>query len=373
MTHKSPTTAVVVAVAAICIVPPAAAEDQQAEPLSASEAITQTVRQNTSPSMDSSTGFLGSGVQLVAGANSTRIELAMTQAIDKSTEHNGNFDAYTLKLTAPLDEDSDGGSFLGEGGLADDTSLELSFKRVWAPDPALVSSPANRHHLLHEGRRICAERAGANETKKKECGKLFASELGDYLSEDEMKILEDSDWDNSPTWIFGLSSAIGHSKFEFRDGTSFAELSETKVPWSLSANLGVNPSSTPLFFGGGYEYKVNYDAADDSAKCQNSDEPILTCETGAFAPPTKEVSSSFFAVARTKTQWSPFGQNSEPLGVEFKVSYDLKKEILSVNMPVYLFSDKDKGLRGGIKLNWDDDKKRVFAGVFIGSTFNIFQ
>ena len=373
MTEKKPMRAAITmaVTATVCNVPPVAAEDHQAEPLSANEAIEQTVRQNASPSMDSSTGFLGSGIQLVAGADSSRIELAATRTVDTSEGDRFSFNAFSLKLTAPLEKDSDGGKFFGEGGLVNDTSLELSFKGASARDTNPSAAFKTRQLLIHKARNTCIEQAGADEEKKEKCAHLKGSEFGEYLSKEEMKTLKDGAWENTPLWLYGLSASIGHKKFDYMDSTSFSELSKTKIPWAISVQGGVNPNSTPLYFGGGYEYKVSYDAAKDSAKCQNSDEPILTCETGAFAPPEKKTTSSLFAVARMKTRWVPFGQNSEPLGLEFKVSYDLKKEVMSVNVPVYLFSDK--GLRGGIKLNWDDDKKKIFAGVFIGSTFSLFQ
>ena len=61
------------------------------------------------------------------------------------------------------------------------------------------------------------------------------------------------------------------------------------------------------------------------------------------------------------------------MAISLSFARDLTKKITAVEAPIYLTKNEAGGLTGGLKLNWDNDKKKTTLGVFVGVPFSVWQ
>jgi hypothetical protein len=99
---------------------------------------------------------------------------------------------------------------------------------------------------------------------------------------------------------------------------------------------------------------------------------LTECFSGAFANPNKDKDATIFGVARRQVDL-PLGAGAAlPIGVEIKVAYDAEDKVFGVSAPLYLLSNADSALRGGVRVDWQEDKD-VKLGVFVSSAFSLFD
>ena len=64
------------------------------------------------------------------------------------------------------------------------------------------------------------------------------------------------------------------------------------------------------------------------------------------------------------------------MAVSVAVARDMTKKITAVEVPLCLASLAENavgGLTGGLKLNWDTDKKKTTLGVFLDVPFTVWK
>lgn len=325
--------------------------------------------------LDMQTGFAGSGVAVESGSDSSSIQLALSRNWDDVGDEWFKNHVIGIKLQAPLNKATNSGSFITSSGLTASSSLEVGYSRSFVRNADLPGYRARRAELLTLARQRCAD-AAENQQSRTDCGKGTWAQLStDYATAAEMRELRDEGFLDTNVWMVGGTLGVGYADFKFRDQQSFAELSSTETPYNISAFAGVSPSSSPSYFGVGYEYKIQYKDADEQTFCPaGSAVTPVECFTSPFLSPVMDVDSTVFLVARRQHEFRLGGAKSLPVGVELKLAYDLKDDVIGASLPIYFLADKEAGLRGGIRLDWQDDGDRdVVFGVFVATAFDLFS
>lgn len=88
-------------------------------------------------------------------------------------------------------------------------------------------------------------------------------------------------------WLFGATAKLAFQNSEFYTPDTLTKQDEDHRPWSLALTGGWNPTLQPnLFLLVHAEHRRSYEEADEATRCpvENAG-TIVTCVTGAFAPP----------------------------------------------------------------------------------------
>lgn len=54
------------------------------------------------------------------------------------------------------------------------------------------------------------------------------------------------------------------------------------------------------------------------------------------------------------------------------VSRNLRKDVTTVEVPVYFLGNPDTLFNGGVRIGWESKEKKVTAGVFVGAPFDFY-
>ena len=325
------------------------------------------VRQrDRSPDADVHTGFAGSGLLIAAGGDETDVSLTFSRSWDGSSQRSLSFNTASLKLTAPITEkDRQEGAFLTESGLPNAIAAEGTLTVALSRNlPSPGTADARFQAYKAEVAKCLATARG--EAARKACKRSAVSTgPGEPLLDA---------WNMTPVWFIGLSGSVGRKEIDYRNLADFAKMKARRTEYAFSGFVGVNPDYRAYYFGAGYEYRRTYDAPKSRTLCQPAAAGTPgECFTAAFAEPEREIDSSLFAVARWQGKL-PLGEDFElPIGVAIKAAYDTKDKVFGIGLPVYLFSD-GKGLRGGVRLDWqdvDDKDERLRFGLFVGTAFGL--
>lgn len=322
---------------------------------------------NQAPDLDVRTGFAGSGVQLAAGGDATSVTLTASRSWDASTKEALSFNTASLVVTTPItDKDKKEGAFLTEGGLPKSISLQGSFTLTISGNPPSPKTLEERRAQYLAAVKKCQAEAITTAARAKCTDMEFSTGPGSEIVDA---------WNETPMWFLGGSAAVGKRNFEYRSISNFQEQETSRTEYAFSAFGGLNPGSRPIYLGVGYEYRRQYKAPTSRTLCQSTAGATpQECFTGAFGEPEKNIDSAVFAVARWQWEFDLGRGAKVPLGVSIKAAYDLKDKIFGIGAPVYLFSDS-AGLRGGIRVDWQDVEKkdeRFSFRVFIGTPFSLF-
>jgi hypothetical protein len=355
---------------------------------------TRSVNVVRTPDADLRTGFGGAGVVISATSDSSEVGVTFGRSWDSRPDYALN--NWTLKLSAPLDKGAGEGTFVTEGGLSNSTAVTFAYNRVKPPPSTLTRLVAARDVEIQKGRDACAKKALAAKApegftteeqatfatlakaKAEDCKTKYMRALiedGDIPS-DVAAQLTDEDFRDGATWTFNVTGSIGYQAFDYRSPADFAEQSTDRTPYSAAISFGVMPPRTSAFLTGGVEYKQDYVDAQDRTLCRPPPASgPQECVTGPFDRPVSKKVFDAFDVWRVQGQ---VGRPETPIpyGLELKAAYDFENQVSGLGAALYLVPDKDKALRGGVRLLWqsdDDDPttkdKNFTVGVFVGSAF----
>jgi hypothetical protein len=327
-----------------------------------------------SPDLDLRTGFAGSGFSINAGADSSSVSLLAGRSWEALSSEKFSTNEFSLKFTAPINKSTKSGSFLTNTVLADSLSAEISYARTIGKEPPLPTSRDERKEIVERARKRCVD-AAATEDIKKRCAGMTAAELAkDYMTNAEKRKIRDNAFLDTSIWRYGLSASIGYEEFDYKDAATFEELDTTKTPYSAGIFAGVAPDDRAIYYGAGYQYKVTYQDADEQILCMPSMMGAnIECFEDSFSEPERNVDSVLYALARLQSSFSLGKGEPIPVGVEFRVGYDIEDEVTGVSLPVYFYTDSESSLRGGIKTEWQEDEDEVELSLFIASSFDLFK
>lgn len=318
------------------------------------------------------TGFAGSGVVVETSQDKTEASLQLSSSSSMMADRVARFQAWTVKATAPLDEDSGRSDFVTDEGLSSDWSLSLSFNHVSAPrSPNPAMTPAEAIAVTNAAGEACKK------SGKKDCGTM-ASELAAWMPEADAKNLfnlQEEHW--TKAWTLGAS--VGRKGFKWRDPLTLAEAEDKHTPYSFSVQWGAKKVGgttwTTGWFGAiGAEYKQEYKDAKKAIKCLPATSGAsLDCYQSPYAKPSRDPSATLYALARKNDAIETL---DVPIGLQFKSAYDFESKVVGIEATVYFLTDKDGALNGGVraKLQTKDDDPDTHddtftVGLFVGKSF----
>lgn len=171
---------------------------------------------------------------------------------------------------------------------------------------------------------------------------------------------------------WGIEGSIGYHKFDYVDPATLAPLDEEKIQAATKLFFAYYPSPLATAIIGSVGYELGYDAQDKVTLCPPASGPApVACTTAAAGPPDRD--ESLLLSLGLKHRF--YGRSGKLLNLAVSplVTYDALDDVWGVDLPVYFFSDGKSGLNGGLRAGWRSDDKDVAFGIFIGSSFNIFN
>lgn len=318
------------------------------------------------------TGFAGSGVIVEASQDKTEASIQLSRSQSQMEDKIARFQAWTIKATAELDEDTGLADFITDEGLSSTWSLALAYNHVSAPrspDPGLTGD--QMAEVLEAAEAACK---ASGEAK---CGTL-ASELVPWISRsDAEKIfnLHKAHW----TQAWTLGATVGRKGFKWRDPLTLTEIPEKRTPYGVSGQWGAKRIGgqdwrTGWYGGVGAEYKQEYKDGKKGIKCLPSTGGApLDCYQSPFAKPIREPSATVYALARKADVITAL---DVPIGLQLKPAYDFESKVTGFEATLYALTDKDGALTGGVRFKVqtrDDDpdtEDETFrVGLFVGKGF----
>jgi len=343
--------------------------------LTSPTSVAQTTESVESLEADISSGLTGSGLQFDLTSDASNVSFTFSRPEDRHTDTLFRVRNLSIKGTAPIDKSTKSGVFLTDTGLSNAFSLKGSWSEVKGKIGKSTLSSGEMRDLILTARKRCEEKKTKQDEYPAYIGRnCQTSNTPTYdwkseLTRKERTLVQPSSL-NAPLYYRGISAEIGYNEFKYFGPLDLLERDIDFVPYNISAFWGVSPNSAATYFGVGINRKLQYKASDTLTKCPNStDSEPTQCVTGAFAKPKKDNDNAIFGVARYR---SSFGLNQDnPIAVEFRTTYDFEDKVIGFAVPVYLLTNKDGQLRGGVRFKWDSDDSNVGAGLFIGTTFDL--
>lgn len=295
--------------------------------------------------------------------------------------------AFAVTLTAPISKDTERADFLTQSGLPGKLSLGFSFTASRVNLGGIDWNDEKIAGLMYKSDQNCK---AANTKPDLDPDKLaeicetkvaFRNRKKLYLSEADKKQLESlyiapvEVLKQRSLLSFNLAGTLGTEKFKFFDSITLAGQEQRKTGYSLGLSAGWLPHlHSSVFLIGGFEAKRSYTAAKSSTYCPTSGTgPTVKCTVGSFGPPTLEIDRKLIGRIRF-TGDVPLGKDEKtPFGIELSGAYDFHDKTWGLEMPVYVFVDKEKGLTGGLRGAYDSKEDDFQLGVFIGKTFNFLE
>jgi len=316
-------------------------------------------------------GDLFGGAQLVAakGSSSATIKLAkVTSQIDQNGT--ASFDSWSLGGSAPLDKSGGDSTVANLDGLASAASIEFGYSSLSTHAVRKGKYIMSRLYILDP---ICLR---AYEARKAKDGtdvpvKMDGCDqnlVDTYGTAEDKRTYEESFWDldNASRWLWGTTAKIGYQTYEYVTASRFTKQKTSGKPWSVGLWGGVQPGDQELLLTLSAQYQRAFKEGDPATVCPVA-APTATstiCIAGPLEAP-KEV--------RKKLLTGEVRARISGIGVALSATRDFSAKVTGIELPVYLWPDKDGKLTAGMKAGWRSDKRETTVGVFIGAPFGIFK
>jgi hypothetical protein len=304
------------------------------------------------------------------------------------------FEQFSMIVSTPFDGKNDAAPTTLDG-LANGTKLTLRWGQFGGSARLDIAADAER--IFEEAQAICRGKAGdhfirssadlgpnpdpeqrtavekARDDEIKECNNpengsesLIVTHLSGKLGAyHEAQLPGDSfDW--------GFETAVGYKKFDYVDPTTLAAHDARKAQFSAKGYYTryLRGSSTAISASVGYERA--YKAADEEILCPAGiGTTPVTCTSASPAAPTLD--EGVLVALGLRHRFRRGDGTIAPIAIAPQVTWDALDNVVGVDVPLYFLSDGDSGLKGGVRVGWRSDTKKVSFGVFIGSGFNLLK
>ena len=254
-----------------------------------------------------------------------------------------------LKLSGPIS--SSGETRLADlDGLRTSTSVDIGVSWIrWHPS----ADPVQQQEICDEykGTLPGAEAAG------------FTCTLQDLPagSEYRRRFAHAIDW-GTPL-ILKLRYKVGRRDFHFVDPATLETDEATRTGYSITAAGGVLLDALGLV-GFAYRYEEAFRAGAETQLCL----PLgatgaLACDPVQIGPPERRQAHVLQVELRRFF--------AERLGVNPRISYEVKDAVVGLELPIYFLRDPDRGLNGGVSLGWRSDDDELVLSVFVGEALGV--
>lgn len=179
-------------------------------------------------------------------------------------------------------------------------------------------------------------------------------------------------WNAGGLWFFGASTEIGRSNYTFLVPATFMEDSSSRTSYKGQFFAGHVARTGLSSLQASFSYSRAYTEQDPVQLCQpNGMGAQQQCLSGAAGPPAR--TNKYIAAAEFRQLFDLAEHGSIPrVGIAPRLSYDFKRDAMLVDLPIYLASNKDRLLNGGVRFGYDTGKKDFAFGLFVGAPFSIF-
>ena len=314
--------------------------------------------------IDRSVSGPGSAVEFIAEQGSGSVSLRLGRTFSRGSEN--SFSTWSAVVSAPASKSADKTDLANLNGLANAISFGLKYVKVVATGRRKPPDEDAVDPLCEKIRKAYHARTGNRDEPK--CD----TENGQkYLAEDDYAAFKSLFWDpDKSTIFFGGEGRVGSEEFAYLDDEHYAPQDVTKNPSSLKFFIAVRPGGTQsVLTTVGGEFQNTYRSAGITTVCPISSSgngDFVECKRGALGSPIEDGAAVLFWETRMRL-------SSSVAGASLRLAYDFKQERLGVDLPVFLFRDRENKLRGGIRLGWRSDTGEMSVGIFVGRAFALFS
>jgi hypothetical protein len=196
----------------------------------------------------------------------------------------------------------------------------------------------------------------------KEIEKSIAKELADL---NEILLPKPAD-----LWVWSLSGKVGYEQHMYYDPTTLVKDTANKTPWQVGASIGFVPEKVNASFNLSFNYQESFLDSDfgmTQTKCINSG---ATCVNGFIGAPTLHDK----ALISGDIRWiGKLPGLDIPIGIDPGFTYDAIQDAEAVQFPIYLVSDANNQLTGGIRYDWTSTTHVSTVGLFVSTAFSISE
>jgi len=318
------------------------------------------------------TGIDFGAAEVTAATDSSNATIKANYSLSKRapSQSHGIFHTLTLTGSAPIGKGSDRTELATLDGFRNAFSFALKYTRLSLSG---IANPLEDPAKVKRNDEICAE---LTETVRRQTGDNKAEpdcETGNVSKflpgrfEEFKRLFFDP---NGAAYSLGIEPKVGYKKFDFIDATMLSKLSDSKVPWGISAFWGVTKMQTLFTVGGNYQ--KGFKDADQGILCPSSSgSGTVTCKTGPVGKPVDDDAELAYIEVRHRFN-IPMGRQFMSAGISLKVTHDFKQDLTGVDLPIVFIKDKDGKLTGGVRAGWTTTGHWQ-AGVFVGSAFSLFN
>ena len=313
----------------------------------------------------------GAGLEITAAAGKADVAFKLTTGFSNPnlTGRPGAWAEdrlWTFTAQAPLNEDEDYTELARFGRLTSGIELSLSWSnyRRWLGDPRKDEAALA---IERQAREDC--RRTAPEPDKAACATAAATGafIGRHSGEAAQRRWLDRLF--GAAHVYGLEASLGYSEHGFVDQTAIAMSSEAHIPWGIEAFYAYLPKYSLSSWTFSAEYQDAVEDADKGVLCPPSTGVAVQCLSGPLGRPTSDDR------LLTTVEWRSRFQTSVPLfpriGTSLAFSYDHENDNYGIDFPIYLVSDDEGGLTGGLRFGYTSEDDDFVAGVFIGAPLSL--
>lgn len=303
-------------------------------------------------------------LQITAGAEDSTASLRLGIDFDPKIACSGDRQAITssgltFTVSTPLSDGETEARLASLDGLASTVSLDVSFRSLTVNSASAIDDET-RDRICEEAKASYAARPGHDPelAAKKGCNKTLVRQW------DSTRVAEfdKAAW-GEHAYVIGWSvnGRVGTESFDYLNTTTLAKLSDDKTSWSVGASAAFQPINSRALFVLGYRREAGWESQDEVILCPAGG-GVLTCVKGAGgAPISKDKDVVTFE----------YRQRLDDFAFSVNLAYDANDSVTGVEVPIYLASDDDGAMIGGLKLGWRSDDEDFKAVVFIGTPFSL--
>jgi len=291
-----------------------------------------------------------SGFEFTATQKDSTVAVKASHTVSHAGTNYVYFDTFTATLSASAVKGADS-SDVWSSTAGTLTQVELKGSRLFTharirPNLAVTDPMCNRLKKL------------AGKKPEDRC------DPGDYEDYDKAgtEALLNQFWlPDQPTDIIGARLKFGNQKVSYFDGATLAKTSDIKSPWSDGLFWNHITGGASTLYGLSLDVGQAYKDQDSKILCP-AGAGVVTCINGPIGAPklnhtqavTLEVRHQFRHVA-----------------IAPQISYDTKTKETKIDVPIYMITDGNNGLTGGVRFGWSSKDKDTVFGLFVTKAFTL--
>lgn len=191
--------------------------------------------------------------------------------------------------------------------------------------------------------------------------------IAEYLGEEWVSSYFSGLFVEAPIWVTGIDGTATFSNADFLDRTTFSIIDQRKTEWDISAFAGLaSQDGTKSFrLSGGITRSIELPDEVELSRlnADGTQETII----GPDGPASMKTDA--FATAEARFILRQSKGRVPTLAIGPKATYNIDEDDWFFELPVYLQSNKDGVLDGGIRFGYDTGKDDFGVAIFVGIPF----